>query len=153
MENDADVLDTIRCPSPRFRSTANTTFSLDTHAVRKDTFIVPQGGYVVVQFRSDNPGYWLFHCHVELHQREGMALVIREAVDKINPPPREMETCEPFIWDAHEFMESLEGGHGITFAPSIFVLSMSMVAIPAALIGTLVTVVRCVERLKCLWTC
>ena len=58
-----------------------------------------------------------------------MALVIREAVDKINPPPREMETCEPFIWDAHEFMESLEGGHGITFAPSIFVLSMSMVAI------------------------
>ena len=132
--NDADVLDTIRCPSPRFRSTANTTFSLDTRTVRKDTFIVPQGGYVVVQFRSDNPGYWLFHCHVELHQREGMALVIREAVDKINPPPREMETCEPFIWDAHEFMESLEGGHGITFAPSIFVLSMSMVAIPAALI-------------------
>ena len=80
---------------------------------------------MVVQFRSDNPGYWLFRAPPE----RGMALVIREAVDKINPPPREMEMCEPFIWDAHEFMESLEGGHGITFAPSIFVLSMSMVAI------------------------
>ena len=52
-----------------------------------------------VQFCSDNPGFWFLHCHVELHQLEGMVLVIREAVDKIHTPPKEMETCGTFLWD------------------------------------------------------
>ena len=59
---------------------------------------------MVVQFRSDNPGYWLFHCHNGVHQREGMALIIREDVDNIKSPPEEMETCNSFIWDVHDFM-------------------------------------------------
>ena len=109
--DDADILDDIRCPNPRFRS-PNTSFPLDQFTVRKDTFIVPAGGYVVVQFRSDNPGYWLFHCHNEIHQREGMALVIREDVDNIKSPPEEMETCNSFIWDVHDFMASLEEERG-----------------------------------------
>ena len=107
--DDLQTLDDIRCPNARFRS-SNTTFSLDKFTVRKDTFVVAAGGYVVVQFRSDNPGYWLSHGHMELHQREGMALVIREAVDKIMEPPDEMETCNSFIWDVHDFMSAIKGG-------------------------------------------
>ena len=107
--DDLETLDDIRCPKPRFRS-SNTTFSRDKFTVRKDTFIVPSGGYVVVQFRSDNPGYWLPHCHIEVYQREGMALVIREGVDKIMEPPDEMKTCTSFIWDVHDFMSAIKGG-------------------------------------------
>ena len=107
--DDLETLDDIRCPKPRFRS-SNTIFSLDKSTVRKDTFVVAAGGYLVVQFRSDNPGYWLSHCHMEIHQREGMALAIREGVDKIMEPPDEMETCNSFIWDVHDFMSAIEGG-------------------------------------------
>ncbi len=47
-------------------------------AIRKDTVIVPAGGYVVIAFAADNPGYWFMHCHIEAHQLEGMALIVQE---------------------------------------------------------------------------
>ena len=46
--------------------------------VAKDTVIVPFGGYTVIRFIADNPGWWLLHCHIEIHQLEGMATVVRE---------------------------------------------------------------------------
>ena len=46
--------------------------------VAKDTVIVPYGGYTVIRFIADNPGWWLLHCHIEIHQLEGMATVVRE---------------------------------------------------------------------------
>ena len=45
----------------------------------KDTVIVPYGGYTVIRFITDNPGWWLLHCHIEIHQLEGMAAVVRES--------------------------------------------------------------------------
>ena len=42
----------------------------------KDTVVVPALGYVVLRFRSDNPGLWLLHCHAETHLEEGMVLVL-----------------------------------------------------------------------------
>ena len=33
----------------------------------KDTFVPPRGGYAVIQFVADNPGWWFFHCHIESH--------------------------------------------------------------------------------------
>ena len=47
----------------------------------KDTVFVPVGGYVVIRFYSDNPGYWFFHCHIEMHQAEGMSLIIQEGTN------------------------------------------------------------------------
>ena len=125
--DDTETLDSNRCPNPRFRS-SNTTFPLDQYTVRKDTFIVPAGGYVVVQFRSDNPGYWLFHCHLHLHQREGMSLVIREDVENFKRPPEEMETCNSFIWDVNDFMEAIqeEQGSGSFVIPSIMMSSFAV---------------------------
>ena len=46
--------------------------------VGKDTVIVPFGGYTVIRFVVDNPGWWFLHCHIEIHQLEGMAIVIKE---------------------------------------------------------------------------
>jgi FtsP/CotA-like multicopper oxidase with cupredoxin domain len=47
--------------------------NLDT-PLRKDTVSVPRRGYVVLRFRPDNPGIWMFHCHVLFHQASGMAM-------------------------------------------------------------------------------
>ena len=51
-----------------------------TQFPRKDTVIVPYGGYTVVRFMVNNPGWWFFHCHIEVHQLEGMAAVFKELV-------------------------------------------------------------------------
>ena len=45
--------------------------------------IVPVGGYVVIRFRADNPGWWFLHCHIEPHQLEGMSMVVREGTREI----------------------------------------------------------------------
>jgi len=37
----------------------------------KDTVAVPVGGYVVVRIYTDNPGYWMGHCHQTVHLHEG----------------------------------------------------------------------------------
>lgn len=33
----------------------------------KDTVIVPDGGFTILRFEADNPGWWIFHCHLEFH--------------------------------------------------------------------------------------
>ena len=45
---------------------------------KKDTVIVPFGGYAVIRFTVDNRGWWFLHCHIEIHQLEGMSAVIKE---------------------------------------------------------------------------
>ena len=45
--------------------------------VRKDSVGVVNGGYAIIRFIADNPGWWFFHCHVDFHAGIGMALVIK----------------------------------------------------------------------------
>ena len=66
------------------------------HAPFKDTVFVPSGAYVVVRFEADNPGWWLLHCHVELHQLGGMAMMIAERNDEIPPAPSSIPRCGNF---------------------------------------------------------
>ena len=66
---------------------AGPNISINAKTVRKDTVIVPAGGYVIISFISDNPGYWFLHCHIEVHQLEGMAVIINEAQDRQRDPP------------------------------------------------------------------
>ncbi|KAJ3316798.1 hypothetical protein HDV06_002822, partial [Boothiomyces sp. JEL0866] len=47
--------------------------------VRRDTVIVPKKGWVAIRFRSDNPGVWPFHCHIQWHFATGLAAQIIEA--------------------------------------------------------------------------
>lgn len=32
----------------------------------KDTVTIPAGGYTVIRFYAENPGFWLLHCHLEV---------------------------------------------------------------------------------------
>ncbi|XP_078044493.1 uncharacterized protein LOC144473985 [Augochlora pura] len=55
----------------------------------KDTIKVPQGGYAIVRFWTNNPGWWLMHCHFTWHHLTGMELVVRvgEDIDLPQEPP------------------------------------------------------------------
>ena len=74
-----------RCTRPKWEETFENCFEIDNKTVRKDTVMVPAGGYVVINFISDNPGWWLLHCHVEIHQLQGMTLIVNELPEKFMP--------------------------------------------------------------------
>jgi plastocyanin len=42
----------------------------------KDTFFVGPAERVDLEFDSDNPGVWMFHCHIEHHMANGMMTVL-----------------------------------------------------------------------------
>ncbi|KAL0568315.1 ferroxidase fet3 [Marasmius crinis-equi] len=50
-----------------------------TNPMRRDTFHIPSGSSATLRFVADNPGVWLFHCHIEWHLEAGLALQIIEA--------------------------------------------------------------------------
>jgi hypothetical protein len=54
--------------------------------VRKDTVIVPAGGYVVIYFLQNDPGWWLLHCHNDYHLNNGMAIAIVENPHAVSRP-------------------------------------------------------------------
>ncbi|OWB78403.1 hypothetical protein B5S32_g2597 [[Candida] boidinii] len=45
----------------------------------RDTVVVNGNGYLVIRFKSDNPGVWIFHCHLDFHLEQGLALTIIES--------------------------------------------------------------------------
>ncbi|KAJ8683447.1 hypothetical protein QAD02_019239 [Eretmocerus hayati] len=60
----------------------------------KDTIKAPGGGYTIVRFYANNPGYWFFHCHFEQHANTGMALVFKVGEHEDFPPtPQGFPTC------------------------------------------------------------
>lgn len=69
----------------------------------KDTFVVPAMGYTVVRFETNNPGYWLFHCHTALHHFEGMALVFNISHEHHPSVPIGFPTCKNFDFSGENF--------------------------------------------------
>ncbi|KAK3367792.1 laccase [Podospora didyma] len=51
--------------------------------VRRDVTMLPGNGWLVVAFRSDNPGAWLFHCHIAWHVSQGLSIQFLERVAEI----------------------------------------------------------------------
>ncbi|KAF3482634.1 iron transport multicopper oxidase FET3 [Arthroderma uncinatum] len=45
-------------------------------AILRDTVHIPARGHAVLRFRADNPGVWLFHCHILWHLASGMAMLV-----------------------------------------------------------------------------
>lgn len=43
----------------------DTAESVPSVPMRRDTVLIRANGHAVLRFRSDNPGVWLFHCHIE----------------------------------------------------------------------------------------
>ena len=98
-------------PSPTTNGdtpTPTASGKIDPRTPRKDTIIVPAGGYAIVDIVTDNPGIWFLHCHVENHLTEGMAVILNEAQLHQIPSPQEMRQCENFEPTLQEFYNWLE---------------------------------------------
>ncbi|MDI1487725.1 MAG: hypothetical protein OHK93_006997 [Ramalina farinacea] len=65
--------------------------------MRRDTFMVRPNGNFVIRFRADNPGIWLFHCHIEWHIASGLVATMIEAPDvlqqTISIPRDHIDSC------------------------------------------------------------
>ena len=46
--------------------------------MKRDTWVVRPNGHIVVRFRADNPGVWLYHCHIEWHVDSGLTATFVE---------------------------------------------------------------------------
>ena len=53
----------------------------------RDTAKLPQRSWLVVGFIANNPGSWLFHCHIAFDMQAGMGLIFNINHGKIPPPP------------------------------------------------------------------
>ena len=84
------------------------TARINPYTVRKDTVTVPSGGYAIIQFVADNPGYWMMHCHVLTHALQGMAVIINETLSRSTPPPSGMCTCGNFTFELAEFFDIIQ---------------------------------------------
>ena len=107
-QSDFNNTDNEPCTTITWRDGNRPSVTLDSTTPRMDTILVPAGGYVVIHFRSDNPGYWFFHCHIQEHLLEGMAMVIAIDPSRQNPPPDGMRTCGNFHWSIEEYRERLQ---------------------------------------------
>ena len=88
-------------------------------AIQKDTVIVPAGGYVVIAFQVDNPGHWFLHCHIEVHQLEGMGVLIEE-YNSGQPriPPDHLKAEGNFPWEIKDYAVHVRRGIACVPAPS-----------------------------------
>ena len=43
---------------------------------KRDTWLMPAGSRARLVFVADNPGLWLFHCHMLEHAASGMGMVL-----------------------------------------------------------------------------
>ncbi|KAG1816496.1 laccase T2 copper depleted [Suillus subaureus] len=60
------------------RSAGSDVYNYNNPVRRDTTSNGVSGDNVTIRFRTDNPGPWLFHCHIDFHLAEGMAVVFAE---------------------------------------------------------------------------
>jgi iron transport multicopper oxidase len=51
--------------------------------MQRDTVTVNPNSYVIIHFKADNSGVWLFHCHIEWHVVMGLIATIIESPDDL----------------------------------------------------------------------
>ncbi|PSC72468.1 L-ascorbate oxidase-like [Micractinium conductrix] len=75
--------------SPAGTNASTNASALNTlNPPRRDTATLPQAGWVVVRFVADNPGVWLFHCHLLWHEMMGHAAMFVTDIGAVPPPAR-----------------------------------------------------------------
>ncbi|KAJ4408882.1 hypothetical protein N0V82_009612 [Gnomoniopsis sp. IMI 355080] len=83
-----------------------------TNAPRRDVAMLPASGYLVIAFKTDNPGAWLMHCHIAWHTSEGFAVQFLERESEMTAAPGVLDydainsTC--VNWDAYATAEDVD---------------------------------------------
>ncbi|KAK1655832.1 multicopper oxidase [Colletotrichum phormii] len=79
-----------------FSNSTDDISNFPRYPVRRDTLIVEGNGNFVIRFKANNPGVWLFHCHIEWHMDQGLIATIIEAPDVLQGlevPKDHLEAC------------------------------------------------------------
>ncbi|XP_065091239.1 uncharacterized protein LOC135712206 [Ochlerotatus camptorhynchus] len=102
----------------------------------KDTVTIPDGGYTIIRFIANNPGYWLFHCHIEFHAEIGMALVLKvgDKSEMVAVPPN-FPTCYDYTPDLGK---QYSGGQQALSAKKSAFQRLALAAITVALLSKMV---------------
>ncbi|KAF5024233.1 hypothetical protein F66182_3690 [Fusarium sp. NRRL 66182] len=65
--------------------------------MRRDTLVIYPNGNIVMRFKADNPGVWLFHCHIEWHVVSGLVATFVEdpltLQETIEIPQDHLDAC------------------------------------------------------------
>ncbi|KAG6898927.1 Acyl-coenzyme A oxidase 2 [Termitomyces sp. T159_Od127] len=81
------------------RSAGNSTYNF-ANPVRRDVVSTGlESDNVTIRFTTDNPGPWIFHCHIDWHLEGGLAIVFAEDVPdvaQLNPPSSWDALCPAF---------------------------------------------------------
>ena len=82
----------------------NGTYDADDspYPVRRDTVMLNKNSSSIWRFRADNPGVWLFHCHVEYHVTAGFQATFVEAPDHLGNltiPKDHIAACKAYGMD------------------------------------------------------
>ncbi|KFY14466.1 hypothetical protein V492_02594 [Pseudogymnoascus sp. VKM F-4246] len=82
--------------------------------LRRDTVMLRRAGYVVIEFETDNPGIWPFHCHIAFHVSEGLYINVMEQPEKIKQMeiPRVMKkTCDAWNeYSSNNIVDQIDSG-------------------------------------------
>lgn len=64
---------------------------------KRDTVGVNANSYAVLRIKADNPGVFLFHCHIEWHVEMGLTATLIEGPEKLRGktfPPDHIANCQ-----------------------------------------------------------
>lgn len=96
----------------------------------KDTVTVPDGGYTIIRFVANNPGFWLFHCHIDFHAEVGMSIVFKVGdYHQMRPIPKNFPTCYNYKVDSMN-----DHGHGDSISIHYYQRQLLTISIVISLI-------------------
>ncbi|KAI0234469.1 hypothetical protein LSAT2_015256 [Lamellibrachia satsuma] len=108
VKNNSDIVcDDEYCAQAHWRDGVQPALNLRDPPI-KDVVNVPAKGYVVIRFRTLNPGFWFMHCHIETHAQEGMAMIFNEAPERHPPLPVGFPTCGNYDIGADGYEETVD---------------------------------------------
>ncbi|KAE8124514.1 hypothetical protein FH972_019392 [Carpinus fangiana] len=61
--------------------------------IMKNTVALYPYGWTALRFRADNPGVWIFHCHIEPHFFMGMGIVFEAGMEMVGTLPTSIMGC------------------------------------------------------------
>lgn len=81
---------------------------------RRDVMLLPANGYLVLQWESNNPGVWPFHCHIAWHISGGLYANLLEQPDEIkkyNVPSTAYQNCRDWsAWSGGHLVDQIDSG-------------------------------------------